>query len=85
MRDRREYGLNKDDRGWIIKNKFDVNTQEKVRAMLQKVNNQSDTILGAVVFLTRADHIDDLLHCVKLANEDEQQLLSAATVKDERT
>lgn len=83
--EKREYGLSKDDRELIIKKHFSQFPKQKVMLVLNKANNQSDKILGAILFLSRSGNILDLEACVQLANENELKLLNAATVKDERT
>lgn len=84
-RDKREYGLNAEDREWIIKNNFIAISHDDIKEILSTSTNQSDKVLGAILFLTRSDNLSDLQSCVQLANEDEHKLLNAATVKDERS
>ncbi len=83
-RDRREYGLTPEDRAFLIARKFDAADAAVVAALLAAVDDPTDQVLGAILFLARAGRIDDLAELVRLASEDRATLLNAATVKDER-
>jgi hypothetical protein len=78
----REYGLTAADRRCEIERRFGVETFARADELLAGVVKPTDQILGAIVFLARS--VDDLPELVDLANTDPQQLLNAATVKDER-
>ncbi len=84
-RDKREYGLSLEDRAWVIRKKFGYFSRGKANSILQESVDQSDKVLGAILFLSRPKDIESLKGCVELANENVDKLLSAATVKDERT
>jgi hypothetical protein len=84
-RDKREYGLSLNDREWVIRKKFGFLSRRKARRILQGSVDQSDKVLGAILFLSRPKDIESLEGCVELANENVDRLLNAATVKDERT
>jgi hypothetical protein len=81
-RNRREYGLSQADRDQEIVRKLGPLPLAQVHAMLANVADPTDQVLGAIVFLmTRFDELPGL---VSLANDDREQLLITATVKDER-
>lgn len=84
-KDKREYGLTPEDRDWIINNKFAVFDRKQVNKILNQSVNQSDKVLGAILFLAHSGKLDDLQCCVNLANQDVKKLLNSAMVKDERT
>lgn len=83
-RDRREYGLTAADRAHEIVRKFGKANVARANALLSSVQDPTDQLLGAVVFLARPGLIEDLVSLVDLANENPAQLLSAATTADER-
>lgn len=84
-RDKREYGLTEADRKWVIRNKFGLFSSNKIYKILNDVENPSDKVLGAILFLARPGKLEDIVSSVKLANDNEKRLLNAAQVKDERT
>ena len=84
-RDKREYGLSESDRKYAIRKKFGFFSRRKVNAILSDLENPSDKVLGAIVFLARRGELGDLVSLVKLANENEEGLLNSAQVKDDRT
>lgn len=84
-KDKREYGLTAKDREWVIAHKFPSFSVDKINLALSKVEEPSDKILGAVLFLSHMDCLESLKQCVQLANSNTLSLLRAATVKDERT
>ena len=81
-RHRREYGLTAADRSAEIRRKFGAGNLIKVETILDGVRNPTDQVLGAIVFL--ATRLEQLPGLVELANADQEQLLRAAVVKDER-
>lgn len=83
-RHQREYGLTSDDREFEIQRKFGAHNVEEVRKQLDRVINRADKILGAIVFLGRESHPEDIAALVLLANTNPSALLGAATVKEER-
>lgn len=84
-KDKRKYGLTPKDREWVIAHKFPSFSDDEINLALSKIEEQSDKILGAVLFLSHADCLESLKKCVDLANSNIVSLLSSATVKDERT
>lgn len=84
-RDNREYGLIDADRKWVIRKKFGLFSIKKVLKLLDSVDNPSDKVLGAILFLARPDKLEDIVSLVELANENERSLLDSAQVKDDRT
>lgn len=83
-RNPREYGLSHEDRIHEIQRKFGATELQSTLSLLAQVMNKNDQILGAIIFLAREQHPEEILSLVQLANEDQTGLLSAATVKDER-
>ena len=83
-RNLREYSLNSVDRTFEIERKFGKENIEKVKAQLRAVSNPTDNILGAIIFLSRQNNIEDIEINIKIANENVEQLLESVTVKDER-
>ena len=81
-RDPRDYGLTAQDRAVTIESKFGLAQVAHVNALLSQVAAPSEQLLGAIVFLART--VDDIPALVDLANHDRDQVLRAATVKDER-
>ncbi len=84
-RDKKDYGLNEEDRNWVIRKKFGLLKKRRILEILEDVTDPSEKVLGAILFLARPNNLDDVISFVNLANEDEQQLLQSAQVKDERT
>lgn len=83
-RDRREYGLTAADRAHEIVRKFGKADVARANALLASVQDPTDQLLGAVLFLARPGLIEDLVSLVDLANENPAQLLIAATTAEER-
>ncbi|MFB1484437.1 hypothetical protein [Corallococcus sp. RDP092CA] len=83
-RNTREYGLNHADRIAELQRKFGPGQLEEVLARLRQVVNPTEPLLGAIVFLSRPGHLEDIAQLVSLANQDPSRVLNAATVKDER-
>ena len=83
-RNPREYGLSHEDRVHEIQRKFGAAALESMLSLLAQVTDKKDQILGAIIFLAREQHPEDIPSLVELANENPAKLLSAATVKDER-
>ncbi|RKH50472.1 hypothetical protein D7X96_12005 [Corallococcus interemptor] len=83
-RNQREYGLSHADRVAEIERKFGRDQLDAVLAQLGQVSNPTEKLLGAIVFLARVGHVEDIANTVTLANQDPSQVLNAATVKDER-
>lgn len=83
-RNTQEYGLNHADRIAEIQRKFGPDSLEQVLARLEQVAKPGERLLGAIVFLARPGHVEDIAQLVSLANQDPSQVLNAATVKDER-
>jgi hypothetical protein len=83
-RNPKEYGLSHEDRVSEIKRKFGVSAVEDILGQLAEVKGATDQILGAIIFLIGPGHPEALPALIRLANEDPQKLLNAATVKDER-
>lgn len=81
-RDPREYGLTPQDRDFEIDRKFGSASAQAVDAMLRAVDDPTDPVLGAIVFL--ANRPDEVAELVALANTDRPRLLNAAVVKEER-
>ncbi len=84
MIDKRDYGLNPEDRRYVIERKFGSGKIDEIALMLNAVKNQSEKVLGAILFLACEQSVEDIESFVKLANENEMGLLTAATVKHER-
>lgn len=84
-RGNREYGLIDADRKWVIRKNFGLFSSKKVLKLLDSVDNPSDKVLGAILFLARPDKLEDIVSLVELANENERRLLDSAQVKDDRT
>ena len=80
----KEYGLSHEDRVHEIQRKFGASALQNTLGQLAQIINNNDRILGAVIFLAREQHPEDIPSLIQLANEDSESLLSAATVKDER-
>ena len=83
-RNPKEYGLSHEDRVHEIQRKFGASALQSTLGQLAQVINNNDRILGAVIFLAREQHPEDLPSLIQLANENSEKLLSAATVKVER-
>ncbi len=83
-RNRREYGLTAADRAHEIARKFGAANAASVDALLAGVRNPTDPLLGAIVFLARPGHPDDIASLVAAANEDPASVLSAASTAEER-
>jgi hypothetical protein len=83
-RKKQEYGLNHEDRVAEIERKFGRDQVEPVLARLGQVSNPTEKLLGAIVFLAREGHVDDIALTVTAANKNPSEILNAATVKDER-
>ena len=83
-RDSRKYGLNAADRDFELLRKFGSWGTKNAMSILSAATDPTDHILGAVIFLAKTGHLEDLDDLVKLANQDRNSLLRAATVKDER-
>lgn len=84
VKDKREYALTPADRSFEIVRKFGSVYESQIQDLLAMVTNPSDQVLGAIVFLARPGHIEDIKSSVSLTNEHRERLLNAATVKDER-
>ncbi|RKH67086.1 hypothetical protein [Corallococcus aberystwythensis] len=80
----REYGLHHADRVAEIERKFGPDQREPVLARLSRVTHPTEPLLGAIVFLARQGHVEDIDLMVSLANQDASKVLDAATVKAER-
>lgn len=83
-RDKREYGLTAPDRAHEIVRKFGAANAANVDALLAGLQNPTDPLLGAIVFLARPGHLDDIPSLVAAANEYPAGVLSAATTAEER-
>jgi len=83
-RDNREYGLTAADRAHEIAKKFGEANAARANALLASVQNPTEQLLGAVLFLARPGRIEDLVNLVASANDNPARLLSAATTADER-
>ncbi|RYZ39617.1 MAG: hypothetical protein EOO71_19420 [Myxococcaceae bacterium] len=83
-RNAREHGLTHADRIAEIERKFGSDQLDAVLACLSRVSHPTEPLLGAIVFVARQGHVDDVALMVALANEDASKVLNAATVKDER-
>ena len=84
-RDVREYGLTESDRKWVIRKKFGLFSAGQINQILNKVENPSEKVLGAILFLARPGSVEDVESSVFLANTNESNLLNAAQVKNDRT
>lgn len=84
VKNKREYALTPADRSFEIARKFGSASESQIQDLLAMVTDPSDQVLGAIVFLARLGHIEDIRSSVSLANEHRERLLNAATVKDER-
>ena len=82
-RDPRLYGLTAADRLFASEQKCGSTRSAEVHSLLQQVIRPSEMLPGAIIFLAR--DIDDLPALVTQANQDPDQVLRAATVKDERS
>ena len=82
--DKREFGLTDEDRRFSIEKKFGAKNVFKVMKRLNEIENSSDRLLGAVVFLLRPSNYDDLDSLVIDANRSPESVLRAAAVKEER-
>jgi len=83
-RDRREYGRTAADRSHEITRKFGDANAARAHSLLACIENPTDQLLGAVIFLARPNHIEDLVDLVASANDHPVRLLSAASAADER-
>jgi hypothetical protein len=83
-RDKREYGLTAADRSHEIARKFGAANAAKANALLASVQNPTDQLLAAVIFLARPGRVEDLIDLVASANDHPARLLSAAATADER-
>lgn len=83
-RNPKEYGLSHEDRVHEIQRKFGASALQHTLDQLAQVINNNDRVLGAVIFLAREQHPEDIPSLIQLVNEDSERLLGAATVKDER-
>jgi hypothetical protein len=83
-RDKREYGLTEQDRAYEITRKFGVINADRANALLASVQDPTEELLGAVLFLARPGHVDDLVSLVASANDHPTRLLSAAATAEER-
>lgn len=83
-RDRRAYGVTAADRGYVIAQKFSPEDGDRVQALLASVERPTDQVLGAILFLASPGRVDEIAAYVRLARDDRDALLNAATVKDER-
>ena len=83
-RDKREYGLTSADRAHEITRTFGEPNAARANELLASVQNSTDQLLGAVLFLARPGHVEDLVNLVASANDHPVALLSAATTADER-
>ncbi|MFP2894945.1 hypothetical protein [Corallococcus sp. 4LFB] len=83
-RKKQEYGLNHADRVAEIERKFGRGRLEDVLAQLSRVSNPTEKLLGAIVFLAREGHVQDIALTVSAANKNPSEVLNAATVKEER-
>jgi hypothetical protein len=83
-RNAREHGLNHSDRVAEIERKFGSDQVERVLTALSRVSKPTEPLLGAIVFLARQGHVEEIAELVALANEDASKVLAAATVKTER-
>ncbi len=84
VRDPRDYGLTADDRRRVLERKLGLAGAHDALQALARVADPTEPVLGAIVFLCRDGHGDDIDELVVLANGDRPRLLNAATVKDER-
>ncbi len=80
-----EYGLTAHDRAIEIARKFGSEHELRIMSVLSKVAHPSEKILGAIIYVARPGHADDIQDLVDLANKNPAQLLNAATVKEERS
>ena len=83
-RNSREYGLTAEDRAHEIARKFGASNAARANELLASVQNPTDQLLGAVLFLARLDRVEDLVDLVASANDNPARLLSAATTAEER-
>ena len=83
-RDSQEYGLTATDRVHEIAKKFGEVNAERANDLLSSLQNPTDQLLGAVLFLARPGRIEDLIDLIALANDNPTRLLNAATTADER-
>ena len=84
MIDEREYGLTSEHRRYVIEQKFGSYQINEIELLLSEVKNQTDRVLGAILFLVRENDLSNIKYWIELANNDEKKLLTAATVKHER-
>jgi hypothetical protein len=83
-RDSRAYGLSPKDRESEICRKFGVSYLASTLGILDGVLDPTEQVLGAIVFLARDGHPEEIGELTALANANRQKLLHAASVKDER-
>ncbi|NPC73547.1 hypothetical protein HPP05_27720 [Corallococcus exiguus] len=83
-RNKQEYGLSHADRVAEIERKFGRDQVEPVLEQLSRVSQPTEKLLGAIVFLARVGHVQDIALTVAAANKNPSEVLNAATVKDER-
>ncbi|MBN9686173.1 MULTISPECIES: hypothetical protein [unclassified Corallococcus] len=83
-RKQQEHGLSHADRVAEIERKFGRAQVEPVLQQLSRVSNPTEKLLGAIVFLAREGHVEDIALTVADANTNPSRILNAATVKDER-
>jgi len=84
MIDKREFAIGPENRRFTIEKKFGSDKFTQVESILEKVVNPTDRVLGAILFIVRDGDFEQLEEYVALANEDEMQLRTIASVKFER-
>lgn len=84
LMDKRQFALNPRDRRYVIKEKFGEEQVFTIESMLKDVENSSDQVLGAIVFLCREGDLKSVDRYIDMANSDEITLRTAANVKLER-
>ena len=84
MIDKRDFAIGIENRLFTIEKKFGSDGLVQVESILEKVKNSTDRVLGAILFSVRDGDFEQLEEYVALANKDEMQLRTIATVKFEQ-
>lgn len=84
MIDKRDFAIGIENRLFTIEKKFGSDGLAQVESILEKVENPTDRVLGAILFSVRDGDFEQLEEYVALANEDEMQLRTIASVKFEQ-
>jgi len=82
--DKRQFAFNASDRNYVIKEKFGQDEVSAIETILNTVENQSNQVLGAIMFLCKEGDLNSLNHYIHLANTEEMVLRTSAEVKFER-